>query len=513
VADSAAQKVVAFPNLKPGVRRAIMSGEQGSSFDAGERMFATYSDNAVLDYGTYNARDYEVMLRKDGQAAAIEAVLTLPIRQASRAIEAHKDDNGEAEFCRSVLMTPHTAGGMKTPLQDVIGQLTSAQTFRKAYFEKVYDVRDSDGKIVYEKLAFRPAATCEQKRNPRTAAPEGFRQMVWEFGSQPMTASSRKQKYPGWVDIDQVRSFVYVNGKHRQPLLGTSELELTYTCYLTKLKLLFLWYQFLEAQSLPKVIVYGQSQEQANTRADDVASMRASGIVGFQRTGEPGDKAFDIIESSGKGASQFNDALSFLETWQTSSVLAGFMGLSSLASLGRGSLALSQDQSAFFLKSRQAVTAEMEAALTHDVIAPIVTLNFGPGAAYPSFKFGALTDESDSAVIGLFQAMAVAPALQVPAGIMDIIIERTATALNLDQGAVEEIVKEAARQRAAQATATAPPGVPPAAAAGIGQLAGAADAAAKIYKKALRDSASAPLPEDTTQPFDVPNLGSGTQAR
>ena len=502
-------KVVAFPNLKPGARRAIMGGEIGSSWDAGERMFAAYSDNAVLDYGTYNARDYEVMLRKDGQAAAIEAVLTLPIRQASRAIEGTKRDKGEAEFARSVLMEPHTGGGMKTPLQDVIGQLTSAQTFRKAYFEKVFDIRDSDGKIVYDKLAFRPAATCEQKRDPRTAAPLGFRQMVWQFGGQPMTSSTAKQKYPGYVEIDQVRSFVYVNGKHRQPLIGTSELELTYTCYLTKLKLLFLWFQFLESQSLPKVIVYGQSQDQANDRAEDVASMRASGIVGFERTGEPGDKAFEIIESSGKGADQFNSALSFLETWQTSSVLAGFMGLSSLASLGRGSLALSQDQSAFFLKSRQAVTAEMEAAITHDVIAPLVTLNFGPGAAYPSFKFGALTDESDSAVIGLFSAMAVAPSLQVPPGIMDIIIERTATALNLDQGAVEEIVKEAAKVRAAQATATAPPGVPPAAAAGIGQLAGAADAAAKIYKKALRDSANFPLPENTAQPFSAAPLTTG----
>ena len=51
-------------------------------------------------------------------------------------------------------------------------------------------------------------------------------------------------------------------------------------------------------------------------------------------------------------------------------VLAGFMGLSSLASLGRGSLALSQDQSAFFLKSRQAVTAGQE----YDLGAPPVLM-------------------------------------------------------------------------------------------------------------------------------------------
>src|ERR1039458_6851325 len=168
----------------------------------------------------------ETMLTRDGQAAAIEAVLTLPIRQASRAIEAGKDDNGEAEFCRSVLMTPATGGGMKTPLQDVIGQVTSAQTYKKAFFEKCFDVRESDGKIVYDKLAFRPTATCEQKRNAQTAAPDGFRQQVWQFGG--VSKSQAHSTTPGYVEIPEVRSFVYVNGKHRQPLTGLSEMELTY---------------------------------------------------------------------------------------------------------------------------------------------------------------------------------------------------------------------------------------------------------------------------------------------
>src|ERR1035441_9086347 len=167
----------------------------------------------------------ETMLTRDGQAAAIEAVLTLPIRQASRAIEAGKDDNGEAEFCRSVLMTPATGGGMKTPLQDVIGQVTSAQTYKKAFFEKVWDVRDTDGKIVYEKLAFRPTATCELKRNAQTAAEDGFRQQLWMFGGEIRPQSKGKTR--GYVEIPKVKSFVYINGKHRQPLTGISELELT----------------------------------------------------------------------------------------------------------------------------------------------------------------------------------------------------------------------------------------------------------------------------------------------
>lgn len=503
MAGSQNAKIVAFPDLKPSTRSQLMRGELGTSFDSSDRMYAFYGKGEVFDYGTWDARDVGVMLTRDGQAAALEAVLTLPIRQASRAIEKTKGDKGEAEFCRSVLMEPHTAGGMKTPLQDVIGQVTSAQTYRQSFHEKVFAQRDSDGKIIYEKLAWRPVSTCELRRDARTGAFDGFRQRQWLVGGESRTRAQGST--PGYVDIPAIRSFVYVNGKHRQPLTGTSELDICYWCYQTKLKLIFLWYQYIEQQSLPKVLVYGQSAREANAHADDIASMRASGVVGFERPPQ-GAKQFEILESAGKGAGQFSEALSFLETWQVSSVLAGFTGLASLASLGRGSLALSQDQSAFFLKSRQAVTAEMEAAITHDVLAPLVTLNFGPDAAYPTFKFGALTDESDTALVGLFQAMSVAPALQVPAGILDIITTRLATFLNLDVSAVEQIIQQAAKDRAAQAPAAAP-GMPPQAAAQLGSLAGGVDAAHKIAQKALKESNAAPLPEDMAQPFSVPNFG------
>jgi hypothetical protein len=491
-------RVVKFPNISPKTQKALLQGEIGTAYDAREGMFAYTGDGELLDYGDWNDRDVEVMLDRDGRAGAIEAVLTLPIRQASRAIEKADGDDGEAEFARSVLMTPHTGGGMKTPLQDVIGQLTSAQTFRRAFFEKVWTTRDTDGRMVYEKLAFRPSATCEIKRDERTAALTGFRQQVWSFGQQGKALT--KSKMPGWVDIPFPKAWVYINGKHRKPLTGTSELQISYWCWRTKVKLVWLWLTYLEQQSLPKVITYGASQDIANARADDVASMRASGIVGFE-TNQDEPKTFDIIESSGKGGDQFAAALSFLETWQTSSVLAGFMGLSDLASLGRGSLALSQDQSAFFLKSRQAVTAEMEAAITHDVIAPLVTLNFGPSAAFPSFKFGALTDESGQSLVALFQALAVAPALQVPAGILDVITERLATYLNLPMDSVHQIIEAGAQAREAQAVATAPDGMPKQAAAGVGRLAGGVSAAAKLAERALKDSAKAPLPEDITEPM------------
>jgi hypothetical protein len=506
MADPQTARIVRFPDLKPATRRQILGSELGSQWDVQDRMYSFYSDGAVFDYSEWTSRDMAVMLQRDGQAAAVEAVLTLPIRQASRAIEKGKGDSGEAEFVRSVLMAPETSGGMKTPLQDVIGQITSAQTFRKSFHERVYSQRDSDGKIVYEKLAFRPAATCEQKRDAQSGADLGFRQQTWAFGG--VLAGQKQSKLPGYVDIPKIRAWTYVNGKHRDPLRGVSEMELCYWAYSTKLKLLFLWYQFLETQSLPKVVVYGQDPKEAAAKADDIASMRSSGVVGFQRP-PSGEKTFEILESAGTGGAQFQQALQFLESWQTQSVLAGFLGLSNMASLGRGSLALSQDQSAFFLKSRQAVTAEMEAALTHDVIAPLVTLNFGPGASYPSFRFGALTDESDAALVQLFQAMSVAPELQVPAGILDIITMRLASYLNLDVSAIEQVIQEGARERAAQAQQVAPPGMPPEAAAGIGALAGGVGAADRIARAAIKQASMSPQPENIAQPFSAPPVTTG----
>lgn len=446
------------------------------------------------------------MILRDGQGAALEAVLTLPIRQCPWTILPSHGDKGEAEFVRSVLMQPASSGGMKTPMQQVIGQATAAQIYKKAYFEKVFTIRADDGKVVYDKLAYRPPSTCQVRRKAENADFDGFRQQVWLFGGL-LAERSRHLKTPGYVDIPKHRSFVYIHGKHREPLQGVSELDLSYSCYQTKMKLLFLWFNFLEGQSLPKMAVYGESPEIAADRADDLASMRASGIVGWERN-PPDMKAFDIIETSGKGADQFAAALAFLETWQTASVLAGFTGLSSLASLGRGSLALSTDQSAFFLKSRQAITQELEADITAEVVAPLVLYNFGSNASFPAFKFGPLIDDNAAALTTMFQTLAVAPSLQIPHGIMDLITERIATVLDIDIDAVDAIVQSAADERAAQAAAQAPAGMPPAAAKQAGALAGGVDAATNIVQKALKAAANDPKASIQNQPYANPNTSS-----
>jgi hypothetical protein len=76
----------------------------------------------------------KTMFGRNGMCSAIEQVLTLPVRGAPRTIEPAKGDKGEAEFVQSVLMTPNQDGGMKTPISELVGQITSAQVFRRAFF-------------------------------------------------------------------------------------------------------------------------------------------------------------------------------------------------------------------------------------------------------------------------------------------------------------------------------------------------------------------------------------------
>lgn len=515
VADKDGADVLAFPDLKAGQRRTLLGSEIGTQFDIGQRLFAYYGQGDVFDYGEWTSRDMKAMFKRDGQCSALELVLTLPIREADYSIQPAKGDKGEAELVNSVIMTPDTDGGMKTPVTQLVGQITSGQIFRRAFFEKVFKIRDDDGRIIYDKIAFRPAATCQARYDERTAAPHGFRQQVWMFGGQ--LRRQRNQKVPGYVDIPQIRSYIYTHAKHREPLVGASEMDIAYWCFQTKMKLLYLWYYFLENQAMQRVVVYGNDQAEANTRADDIASLKGAGVVGLVHP-EPGQQAFELMQSSGDAGAFFKDALGFLEGWQIGSVLAGFMGLTGAATGGRGSYALSQDQSSFYLKSRQAVAKEIAESITYDVIRPLVMLNFGSGAAYPRFRFGPLQDEQIQALLTLFGQMAAAPVLHVPLPVFDLITERMASILQLDIDQVHQALVSTANQRAEQLMASAPPGMPAQAAGQLGQLNGMVNAATGLIaaqqRKAppgpgagLAPTAGPPRPPNVNQPPQTPPAG------
>jgi hypothetical protein len=128
------------------------------------------------------------------------------------------------------------------------------------------------------------------------------------------------------------------------------------------------------------------------------------------------------------------------------------------------------------------------------VIRPLVMLNFGSAAAYPTWKFGPLQDEQIQALLTLFGQMAAAPVLHVPMPVFDLITERMATILQLDVDQVHDALVSTANQRAEQLAASAPPGMPTQAANAIGQMGGAASAALSMAQQAAQRGQGPPLP-------------------
>jgi len=429
------------------------------------------------------------MLARNGMAAAIEQVLTLPIRGAPYTIEPAGGDKGEAEFVQSVLMTPDESGGMRTPVSRLVGQIAQGQIFRRSFFEKTFRTRDSDGKIIYDAVSYRPPATCQARYNDRTGEPNGFRQQVWLFGGNLQINS--KQKVPGYVDIPKVRSYIYTHGQHREPLTGISEMETCYFCYETMAKLNFLWLSFLEGMAMQRLVVYGNDQPEATARADDIAQLRGSGIVGLVHPVE-GQKTFEALPSAADAGAQFAACMTFLENWMASSVLAGFLQLSGAAVRGTragggasaGSYGMSEDQSSYYLASREAVATEIADSISHDLIRPLVMLNFGHDAAFPQWKFGPLQEAMTAVLFSMFGQMAAAPSLNVPLAFIDALTERMAVILDLDEGQIHDALTSTASQRAEKLAGNPPPGMPPEAAAGLGALQGIAQAGTGIAQAA-----------------------------
>jgi len=432
----------------------LLDREDGSAFDHDTMLFNAYNEGAVFNYDRGSISELNAMFERDGKAETLRQVLTLPIRQAPWTIRKGPAESSAVELVERVLSNPANNGGMSTPMGLIIAQMCQAIVYRKTYFEKVFTERD--GKIIYDKLAWRPPQTCAIVRDPKNAAFKGFKQ-------QPIRLEDTEE-----IEIPPQRAFVYIHGTDRNPLEGKSDMDITYWAYITKQKIRFLWYQFLEGQSLPKTIVRARTETDANRAAQKIIQLKQGGVVGMTDA-----ITTDVLESSGKGADQFKAALQWLDAEASGSVLAGFTDLGAAAVGGTGSFALSKDQTDFFLMSRQAVARDMADALNQFVIPDLVHYNFGPDARSPEIEIGPITQDDASLAIGLLQAVSVTESPVLPREFYSELIERVAGFLELNTAKVREgLARAEAQGRAAL------PDAP-----GVGAMAGVVGGAASAITR------------------------------
>jgi hypothetical protein len=305
---------------------------------------------------------------------------------------------------------------------------------------------------VYKAIELRPAQSCESAYDPVTGVLKGFRQRL-----NPITFVMEKNSAPpgphqyGWARIDGSRSFTYIHGSYREPIHGVSDLDVSLKMWDIIRKLRFLWCQYMEQQSLPKVIVFGDDPTQAQENAESIADAGASAAIPMSYRVDPGQEVFKVLESSGKGADQFEHIVEYFESKQTQSVLASFMDLAQHASRqSAGSNALSADQSEFYMSSRQAVANEIAEQITDHVIKPLVLFNFGPDAVVPDLHFAPIGTRQTTQALSLLTSIVTAEKPTVPERFVGFLINQVAAGLGLDVTDVADVVAEWADKREEQ---------------------------------------------------------------
>jgi hypothetical protein len=416
-------------------RRQLAGPPLASPWDPYDRLFGDWDSGHVFDYGSVDSRALDAMLDQDGTAKQLEQVLCLPLRGADWEIE------GTGRFADMIRdQLPHDM------LDMTMAQMTSAIVHRKAFFESTWALDGADVRL--STLEFRPASSCEAGWHPKTGREVGFRQRVGNPGGLwPEPYSDTQSAHPGYVYVPQQRSFIYTHGTHRQPKKGLSDLAVAWWAYETRRKVLFLWLQFLETQSLPRVLFYGDDEKMARSNANAFAQLKGGGTLGMRRGADPSAKMVDVVESNGDGAGQFIEAIRYLEQQMVDSVLAGFTKLSSAAASGAGSYALSVDQSEFFTMQRQAVADEMAAQIKRAVFGPVVVYNGGAAADVPNLKIGPLSTKNTERALDLLKTIIVAPEVRVPDEFTDMLTLGTASMLGLDVDELQAAIEEHAKVR------------------------------------------------------------------
>jgi hypothetical protein len=395
---------------------------RGTQFTQHDALFSSWQDGRVLDYAEeWRAHEMRDMLRRYAQGQVVENVLTLPLNQLRYSIKPDKGDRGEYDWLSEKLALQSNQGGMKTPMDLIIGQMTSAVVYKKAYFEKVFAVM-GDGHF-YHEVGMRPASTCSLIRDPATAAFGGFAQ-------EPVTQKQQEKSKGLPIRIDPKYAFVYLHNIKRDPTNGTSDMEIAYWCYKTQQKVLFLFFNWLEMLSQGKTIVEASDLGRAVQIAGQVRQAKGGSVIPIANTSGANQKVYNL-EAQGTVASHYMDAINYLDHCASKSVLAGFVDLTDAAKSG-GSWALSKDATDFFLMSRQAMACEMAYFIQNYLLPDPIIYKFGRDAAVPTFEFARLgSNDIDQAVTLLNTTMLAQPGT-VPLGLVEILAQTVAPALGMD---------------------------------------------------------------------------------
>lgn len=390
------------------------------------------------DYEYPSPQQLQQMLDSNlgGTGRSLDLVITLPVQSAPRKVCTTDVPTGIVDHVHNSLGRPTADGGMLTPMDTVVAQLTEAYVFRRSYAEKVFT--ESDGRVVYGDIAHRPAVDCDVLQDAKSGRITGFQQTL--------------SNTPEPVTIEKPYGLVYVHGAARKPITGVSELKVAYECYLSQKKVEFLWFLYLENYSMPRTVVWGKNEDGARDAAQLVSMLRSNGVAGVPVS--MAEKMEHLPVGTG-GSGEYQNALSWLDSRAARSVLASFLELPGKATSGTGSYALSKDQSDLFLRLLTGFAKETAACITNDIVADLVWPNFGRGTPVPPFEIGPINPDDANVSLDLLKMMATAPSLRVPDAFVDDLVMEVARQLGMDLDKIRRAIEDKSAQLVNEASTAA----------------------------------------------------------
>lgn len=363
-----------MPEQRESIKGQVTTSEIGVIHNG---FVGTFNQEEELNLTDVTVDKLAEMTRKDGQAAALMRILTLPIKSAKWDITGDADMQREIDFVRENFTRPPHRGGMSTPMSYVIGHMAKAVRDGFSVFEKVWRI-DEDGHIRYKKLAPRASNTITFLTDEHGGF-AGVRQRAFYKG-----------KFYD-VTIPPEKCLVYTVNKEENPLYGQSLLLPAYYHYDKKHKLYYIANLAYLVTAVP--IRLGEIPEgMQEERPDLVAAFRqALADIGLN-TAVTFPQGFKVDKFEAQRAlADFMPLINHHDLLMAKSVLSQFIELGTGGN--SGAYALSRDHSDLFVVGLEGIMKEIADTITWYAIPDLIDYNFASGK-YPRFEFEPLTDST-----------------------------------------------------------------------------------------------------------------------
>lgn len=363
--QSTTKKKIAAENKKP-----TPGTELGRS---GTNMFSGIIHEEYLSElsGVRAIKVYDEMRKSDATVKASLLAIQLPIRRAQWFVTpGTNDDKGNevADFVSKSLFEY-----MTITWDDFLRQALLSTAYGTMVFEKVFDTKIINGRtyIIWRKFA------------PRL--PKSITAWIQKDGTDGIQQSTNEG---GSVSIPIEKLLIFTNEKEGDNWWGISCLRAAYKPWYMKKNLEVIDAIVHERQGLgvPFVKLPNAASEADKAQAEIILGNMRAHDGGYLL--EPDNMSVDFKDMHASGTKDAARAIDYHDRQITKSVLAQFLSLGSGAS---GSYALSQDHSALFLQSIEALAGGLADAINKYAVKQLVDLNFDNITEYPKLDFAGIS--------------------------------------------------------------------------------------------------------------------------